>query len=314
MLRLSRFAAVTIILAVTATLVNCSSIVFAITNAPAYIGSYERHANIRYGEKARQTLDVYVPPNASNRPVVVFWYGGMWTRGSKEQYRFVGAALAASGYVAVLPDYQLYPSARFPQFIEDGALAMKWVREHVGGLGGDANAIFLMGHSAGAHIASSLSLDARYLRKVGGDPSWVRGWIGLSGPYVLERPIPVLKDMFRAPYDTEDWQVIALVRAHSPPALLLHGTNDYLVHPRDAVALDQRLRAAGAHVECHLYDRVSHMATVAAFSIPMRTLSPSLADVRDFIDRTVKANDETDGGGAGLPCPELRLRRDGPVF
>jgi acetyl esterase/lipase len=313
MLRLSRFVAVAIILTVIASLVNCSSIVFAITNAPSYIGSFERHADIRYGEESRQALDVYVPTNAANRPVVVFWYGGMWTRGSKEQYRFVGAALAKSGYVAVLPDYRLYPSARFPQFIEDGALALKWVRQHAGELGGDANAIFLMGHSAGAHIASSLALDSRYLRKVGGSREWVRGWIGLSGPYALERPIPILKDMFRAPYDTQDWQVIALVKERSSPALILHGTEDYLVHPRDAVALDRLLRAAGTHVECHLYPSTSHMGTVAAFSIPMRPLSTSLADVRDFIDRTVKATDQT-GVDGGLPCPELRLRRDGPVF
>jgi acetyl esterase/lipase len=95
----------------------------------------------------------------------------MWAWGSKEQYRFVGAALANSGYVAILPNYRLFPQARFPQFIDDGALAVRWAREHARELGGDPGAIFLMGHSAGGHLAATLALDEQYLEKVGGNSS-----------------------------------------------------------------------------------------------------------------------------------------------
>ena len=48
----------------------------------------------------------------------------------------MGAALANSGYVAILPNYRLFPQARFPQFIDDGALAVRWAREHARELGG----------------------------------------------------------------------------------------------------------------------------------------------------------------------------------
>ncbi|MEJ0006612.1 MAG: hypothetical protein WDM77_09705 [Steroidobacteraceae bacterium] len=54
-------------------------------------------------------------------PVIVFWYGGSWTEGNKDEYRFVGAALASLGYVAVLPNYRLYPQVKFPQFLDDAA-------------------------------------------------------------------------------------------------------------------------------------------------------------------------------------------------
>jgi acetyl esterase/lipase len=160
---------------VPALLVNCGRLAYGVINVPAYVGSYERRADIRYGDLPRQSLDVYVPAGAWNRPTVVFWYGGMWTKGSKEQYRFVGAALANAGYVAILPDYRLYPSVRFPDFVDDGALALKWAREHAAELGGDPRSIFIMGHSAGAHLAALLALDERYLRNVGGDASWIRG-------------------------------------------------------------------------------------------------------------------------------------------
>jgi acetyl esterase/lipase len=302
----SRFMAVAVIAAVILMFANCSRILFAALNAPAYAGFYERRADIRYGTAERQTLDVYVPDSASRRPVVMFWYGGIWTNGSKERYRFVGAALANSGYIAVLPDYRLYPRARFPMFIEDGALAVKWARDHVSELGGDPEAIFLMGHSAGAHLAASLALDSRYLRKVGGNTDWIRGWIGLSGPYALDTGIvgrPILQDIFRAPYVPADWQLVALVHERAPPALLLHGDRD--IFPADVLELDRSLRAAGNYAECHFYDNADHMDTVAAFSLPLRIEAPALTDVRRFVDRFAARTASSYELAAGVPCPPL---------
>jgi acetyl esterase/lipase len=301
----SRIVIVAIILAVPITLANCSRVAFGVVNVPAYLGSYERRSDIAYGSEPRQSLDVYVPASASRRPIVVFWYGGMWRKGSKEQYRFVGAALANAGYVAVLPDYRLFPPARFPAFIEDGALAVRWAHDHAVELGGDPNALFLMGHSAGAHLAASLALDERYLRKVGGSFEWVRGWIGLSGPYELDNSFPpVLHEIFRTPYAATDWQPVALVSGRSPAALLIHGTGDTMVHPQQAVLLSQALHKAGVPVDCRIYAGSSHFDTVAALSLPLRIEAPTLADVRQFIERTLAGN------APDLPCPELHLRKD----
>lgn len=317
--RPSRIAAVAIIATAILALTHIGGIAYAFINAPSYIGWYKRHPDLHFGEAPRQRLDVYVPEASKKelRPVVVFWYGGMWLRGSKEQYRFVGAALANSGYVAILPDYRLYPNARFPAFIEDGALAVKWAREHAREFSGDPDAIFLMGHSAGAHIAALLALDGRYLQKVGGDANWLRGWIGLSGPYALEMRVPILEQMFRSPYVRTDWRVVDLVRGPAPPALILHGTNDYLVYPREAIDLDKLLRAAGVSSECHIYDGASHGDLVTAFSLPFRSDAPSLADVGKFIDRTVASSPAAASLEAGLPCGQLDPRRDysdGDVF
>ena len=307
LLRPSRIAAIAIILAVPTLIANCSRMAYAVMNVPAHLGSYERHADIRYGDLPRQSLDVYVPVGAFNRPTVVFWYGGMWTKGSKEQYRFVGAALANSGYVAILPDYRLFPSVRFPEFVEDGALAVKWAREHASELGGDPRSIFIMGHSAGAHLASMLALDERYLKKVGGDPSWIRGWIAISAPYELTMRVPVLHSIFGARALAE-WQPIQLVSSRTPPALLVHGLEDNMVHPQDAVDFDAKLRAAGVPVECRLYRDVGHVEAIASLSLPLRASADTLADVRGFIDRTMAA-----GVGAkpemGAPCADVRGRK-----
>ncbi len=276
-------------------------------NVPARLGAYERHADIPYGELPRQSLDVYVPAGAFNRPTVVFWYGGMWTKGSKEQYRFVGAALANSGYVAILPDYRLFPTVRFPEFVDDGALALKWAREHASELGGDPRSIFIMGHSAGGHLASMLALDERYLRKVGGDASWIRGWIAISAPYELTMRVPVLHSIFSA-HSLQEWQPIQLVSARTPPALIVHGLDDNMVHPQEAVDFDAKLRALGVPMECRLYAGVGHVEAMFAMSLPLRASGPTLADVREFIDRTMAA-----GVGSkpemGAPCADVRGRK-----
>src|ERR1700741_411360 len=115
---------------------------------------YRLVADQPYGPLERQKLDIYVPDGAtSNIPVVVFFYGGAWARGERGDYRFAGQALASTGFIALVPDYRLYPEVAFPSFVQDGALAVAWVRDNIAGFGGDPARIAVLGHSAGAHIA-----------------------------------------------------------------------------------------------------------------------------------------------------------------
>src|SRR4029077_9489300 len=142
---------------------GCSRLGFLAANAPAVFGSYKRHANIAYGPEAQQRLDVYAPEkNAAARPVVVFWHGGRWREGDKSDYRFVGAALAECGYVAVVANYRHYPQVKMPGFMDDAARAALWAQANGREFGAAPGRLFLMGHSAGAHLAALLALDPRY--------------------------------------------------------------------------------------------------------------------------------------------------------
>ena len=82
-----------------------------------------------------------------------------------------------------MADYRLVPQVRFPAFVQDGALAVKWVRDNIARYGGDSARIGLSGHSAGAYIAAMLALDRHYLADVGVDPGIIRAAALLSGPY-----------------------------------------------------------------------------------------------------------------------------------
>jgi len=268
-------------------LAGCTALSFAVANAPATYSDAHRIADIAYGKAQRQRLDVYVPPAPSTQrlPVVVFWYGGAWIDGSKNDYRFVGTALAELGYVTVLPDYRLYPEVRFPAFIEDGAQAVKWVREHAGEYGGDPSRIVLVGHSAGAHMAAMLALNRRYLHSAGVDASAIVGLVALSGPYDLDPSAPDLAPIFPPPATAADWQVLPHVTAGSPPALLLYGDRDDVV-PRSAIDnLEAALRSVGGEVETRVYPNADHRDTLAALSVPARARAPVLPDIAAFLAR-----------------------------
>ena len=155
------------------TLAACSPV--GILNAMAPRAGVVVHRDIAYEPGPRHALDIYVPARpVAATPVVVFFYGGGWDSGDRGMYRFVGAALAAHGVLTVVPDYRLYPEVRFPSFMRDAAAAVAWTRDHATSYGGDAQRLFLMGHSAGAQIATLLALDGRYLRSAGVDPGACR--------------------------------------------------------------------------------------------------------------------------------------------
>jgi acetyl esterase/lipase len=265
---------------------GCGRVEYMAANVPAAFGAYRRHSNISYGADPQHRLDVYVPDQASvgPRPLVVFWHGGRWQFGDKADYRFVGAALAELGYVAVLPNYRHYPNVKMPGFMDDAARAGEWAAGHAGEFGADAGRLYLMGHSAGAHMAALVSLDPRYFAAAGRLGPPIAGVIGLSGPYdFLPLREPDVQDMFGPPQNYPDSQPINFVRSGAPPMLLVHGLMDQTVRPKNSSNLAAALRAHGVPVMLKLYPKLLHGDTVAALSLLARGRAPTLADIEAFV-------------------------------
>jgi len=274
---------VAVLLLIAALVVSCGGLAFSAANAPALFGEFDRRADIAYGAGARQRLDVYTPKNAADRPIIVFWYGGGWEEGRKSRYRFVGAALAKAGYVAVLPDYRLYPDVKFPEFVHDGGAALAWVVSHAGEIGGNPRRIYVAGHSAGAHLAAMLAYDRSQLERVGLPPGTVRGFIGLSGPYALDPNTDTYRAIFGAPFGLADWQPVQLARSGAPPALLMHGEADQVVYVGHARKMAEALEALGVPVTLRTYPGRGHRDTVAAFALPAPHKLPVLEEIRRFV-------------------------------
>jgi acetyl esterase/lipase len=242
-----------------------------------------------YAAGARHTLDVFRPKSNTPAPVVVFFYGGGWRSGRKEMYRYAAKALARLGYVAVLPDYRIYPEVKYPDFLDDGAHAVRWAKDNAARFGGVSGKIFLMDHSAGAHIAVMLSLDTRWLAKTGLTPARdIAGFIGLAGPYDF---LPLRDGVYKTIFggDRSETQPINHVAPDAPPSLLLTGNRDNIVDPGNSTRLAHRLRAAGNDSVVRIYPRIGHIAIVAAMASMLRWLAPVLHDTDAFIAHVLQA-------------------------
>lgn len=257
----------------------------ALLNALTPEVGYRVVAGLAYGDHPRQRLDLYVPQDAGGAPVVVFFYGGRWQEGSREDYRFAAQALVSRGYVVAVPDYRLHPEVGFPAFVEDGAAAVAWVHREVAAYGGDGERLVLAGHSAGAHIGALLALDGRYLAAAGPGREIVRGFIGLAGPYdFLPLRAADLQTLFGPPAARPRSQPIRYVDGEAPPMLLAHGLADRLVEPGNSRRLAGAVAAAGGDAELALYPGRGHVSLVASLARPLRFHAPVLADMDRFIE------------------------------
>ena len=245
---------------------------------------------IAYGPGERGRLDVYVPASlsAAPRPVIVFYYGGGWDSGSREDYLFVAEALTSRGFITVIPDYRIYPQAVFPDFLEDSAVALRWTFDNIGKFGGDTRNIFVAGHSAGAQIATMLAFDKTWLSHVKSDPAQIRGVIGLAGPYDF---LPLKTDRLKAIFPSAEKQALAqpirYARKNAPPALLVTGESDDVVGPGNTRRFAQRIREAGGVVEEKYYPDLGHAKLVVALSAPLRSNYHVLDDVAEFVKASV---------------------------
>ncbi len=278
------------LLALSAALVALTAVAacspLALLNATTSTDAHRALEGVAYGDNPRQKLDLYVPESHGPAlPVVVFFYGGSWQGGRRQDYRFVGEALASRGCVALVVDYRVYPEVRYPDFLRDGAAAVRWARDHVAEYGGDPQRLFVMGHSAGAYNAAMLALDSRWLGAVGLDPNQdLKGLIGLSGPYdFLPIIAPVVQTIFGPRAQWPATQPIEYVSKGAPPALLATGDADETVLPRNSRNLALRLRAAGVPVEETEYAGVGHVRMLVALAGPFRNGVPVLDEIARFI-------------------------------
>ena len=228
-------------------------------------------AEAAFGPDPAQRLEMIVPAatGTAPRPVLVFIHGGGWNSGTPGNYHFVGRQFARAGYVVVLPGYRLVPGGVFPAMLQDGAAALAWVRAEVARHGGDPQRVFVMGHSAGAYNAAMLALDPQWLHRAGVPDGFVKGVIGLAGPYDF---FPFTTDSARRAFGAvtrpETTQPVSFARVGAPPLLLLHGDADSTVKPRNSLALAKAMTAAGAPTQAVLLQGMSHEGIVMKLAEP----------------------------------------------
>jgi acetyl esterase/lipase len=267
------------LLAGAAALAGCDAAALADRLTPR--DGYARRIDLAYGPLPRHRLDLYLPDGMrADAPLLVFLHGGGWRAGSKDLYRFVGEAFATRGFATAIPNYRLHPEVAFPGFVEDAARAMAWAAAAPDLPAGPR---VLVGHSAGAHIAMMLALDAQWLRAAGAPVP--AGAVGMAGPYDI---MPLRRGgRLAAVFGGEnrpETQPITFAGLPGPPILLLHGMADATVAAEQSAQLAARRRAAGFPVQLVTYGDVGHVDILGSLAAPLRGIAPPvLRDVADFV-------------------------------
>ena len=127
-----------------------------------------------------QMLDIYLPDAESFSTFIYFHGGGLEAGSRKGEAPSLSRTLCAHGVALVSVEYRLYPQAAYPDFIEDAAAAVAWVKAHIGEYG-QCDRLYVGGSSAGGYLSMMLCFDGRYLGRHGIRPTDLAGFVHDAG-------------------------------------------------------------------------------------------------------------------------------------
>lgn len=137
---------------------------------------------IAFGAHRSQRLDHYGGPRNGLSPMLLFVHGGGWNIGDKRGVHTLPAYAQRHGLVFASTNYRMTPDVSSARgCAEDVAAAIAWMLKEGPVHGGDPDRLFIMGHSAGAHLAALVGVDPTYLGKHGHKPSHLAGVIPVDG-------------------------------------------------------------------------------------------------------------------------------------
>jgi acetyl esterase/lipase len=176
-------------------------------------------------DPVKHKLDLYLPKEQKDFPVLFFIHGGGWKSGDRSLYGALGRLFAKNGLGTVVISYRLSPKVQHPAHIQDVAKAFAWTCQNIGKYGGKVDEIFVSGHSAGGHLAALLATNESYLKAEKLSPANIKGVIPLSGVYM------VTPNLFKAFPDDEqeakNASPLEHVKEGEPPFLIIYADKDF---------------------------------------------------------------------------------------
>ena len=245
----------------------------------------------------RQKLDLYLPKDATNAPLIVWVHGGAWKSGDKD--RTPAQIFVEEGYAVASINYRLSQHAVFPAQIEDCKAAIRWLRVHAKDYGYNPERIAAWGSSAGGHLVALLGTSGDVKEfDTGENPgvsSRVQAVVDFFGPTDFTQmgkfPGQIKHD---APDSPESELLggavqenkakaaranpITYITADDPPFLIMHGDKDNTVPLNQSELLEAALKKAGVDVAFHIVKGAGH-----GFGGPEIT-----AMVREFLAKHLK--------------------------
>lgn len=243
--------------------------------------TFDKTKNVAFGQGSRDVMDIYRSDEPkAGAPVLMFVHGGSWDSGSKNMYKFLAEGFTKSGYDIVVPNYTLYPEAKFPNFLNDNAKAVAFTAKTF-----PDRPIVLMGHSAGAYNVLMLALRDEYLSAAGVNRcDAIAGVVALAAPTGIvplesDRLVEIFPDRFTGPD-----AALNNVTGPTPPFFLGHGESDTTVYPKNSQALAEKVTARGGQAIVEIYPGQSHTDMVKVLSRHFDGDTNLKSDIVSFLD------------------------------
>ena len=231
------------------------------------LGEPERHA---YGPTAIEKLDVY-RANKPNAPIQIFIHGGAWRSGTAAEHADAAELMHQAGAVYVIPDFTLVQDAAdsLRSMAEQVRRSIAWVYKNAAKIGGDANRIYISGHSSGAHLAG-VALITDWQREHGIPDDFLKGALLCSGMYDLTGPRLSARSNY-VKFDDAMEDALSAQRHLDKvrtPVLLVHGTLETPEFQRQTRDFAAALKQAGKPVELIVAEGFNHFEIRETFANP----------------------------------------------
>lgn len=227
--------------------------------------------DVAYGEAEGMTLDIHPPiggAGGGRAPMLLFFHGGYWQARDKTDFAFVVDGFTRHGALVLNVNYALCPSVSMTELVEQCRHAVVWAYRRAGEIGGDAERLFVSGHSAGGHIVAELA-GTDWIAFASGLPrDAVKGGVAISGLYDLEpMRLCYLNDKLKldAP-EARALSPIHHVPPRLPPLLFTVGgaeSEEFLRQQADYVAALRRSRHGPGEIAMPGHD---HFSIIDAFA------------------------------------------------
>ncbi len=219
--------------------------------------------NVNYAKSnhPKQTLDVYFPEEEpKSAPVFIFLHGGGFREGDKDDYGYVALPFSTRGVITVVATYRWAPEYRYPAQVEDTRDILAWVYRNIASMDGDRDRIYIGGHSAGAILSASVSVDPSWTEKLNLPSTLVKGCIPISGGYDMRT------NPFVEPYVSDPHLVIEaspILNIRNPPRnnlIAVGSSEEIFVQPsKDFV---EKLSEKGVNAKFLVLENMDHAETV----------------------------------------------------
>jgi acetyl esterase/lipase len=231
--------------------------------------------DVPYGKDPKQRMDLYFPvQKASSAPVLLFLHGGGFREGDRRQYGYVAEPFAKQGIITVVASYRLTPKFAHPAQPDDAKAAVGWIHRNIAKYGGNPNAIYISGHSAGAILTADLGVDLSWLDGLKIPRSAVRGIVSISGPYDLAG-WKELSEYIPTPQAEASASALRHVNAPAPVAIVAYGSEEARFMETSS-QLAKAIEAKGAKASVLVLEGKDHAGTVWELSNPNSPLTQAM--------------------------------------